>query len=158
MAKEFEFDFDDGSDDLSIVEIPVKIKGKRYVLREAGEDAACRYRNALARCSQMGPEGNVQSIDGPIADVEPLLVSLCMFEQLPDGTGHRTKSISVAVVRSWPARHVKELFEKLQDISDMGEDKESLQKQMIEIQKKLAKMSAEELAKNEPKSTEDTFS
>ena len=158
MAKEFEFDFDDGSDDLTIAEIPVKIKGKRYVLREAGEDATCRYRNALARCSKMGPEGNVQSIDGPIADVEPLLVSLCMFEQLPDGTGYKDKSILTGLVRSWPGRIVKQLFERIQDISDMGEDKESLQKQMTEIQKKLQKMSAEELAKNEPEPMEDTSS
>jgi hypothetical protein len=64
---------------LAPVEVPVKIGSGRYVLREASGDAACRYQNAVLKTTKLGPDGRPTDING-LADCEPLLVSLCLFE------------------------------------------------------------------------------
>jgi len=98
-------------DDLTPIEIPVRIQGKNYVLREASGDAACRYRNAVLACAQLTPEGKAVSVRN-LADVEPLLVSLCLFDE-------KGNPVSVNQVRKWPARVVKALYEKAKEISDL---------------------------------------
>lgn len=146
--------------DLSLIEIPVTVGDKKYILREASEDSACKYRNAMLRCTKLGPEGKPASVHG-IADVEPLLVSMCLFEALPDGSGFKNSCTRVETVRSWPSRIVKQLFEKTKEISDLDEedeDKESLEKQKKEVEEKLAKLEEDNAAKNMPESTEDTSS
>jgi hypothetical protein len=51
-----------------------------------------------------------------LANVEPLLVSLCLFRE-------NGAPVLLATVRSWPARVVKSLFEKAKEISDLGEER-----------------------------------
>lgn len=102
--------------DLSPIEVPVSIDGRSYILREATGDAACRYRNALLACTQLGPEGKPSSVKG-MADAEPLLVSLCLF----DDAG---KPVSGPTIRKWPARVLKALFDKATEISQLGEEED----------------------------------
>lgn len=134
MSEELNFD------DLAPIEIPVKVGGKAYLLREASGDAACKWRNALLKATRLGPEGKPVSIDG-MADTEPLLISLCLFETADNGDGSRTatKPVSIATIRSWPARVQAKLFAKCKDISalDETETEEALRKRLEDTQRKL---------------------
>jgi hypothetical protein len=115
-------------DEVCPAEVPVVIGSVRYVLREASEDAACKFRNALLRCTRPGPDGRPTTYDG-VADTEPLLVSLCLYAAdeggrvRPDRDGRPDPRhlVPLATVRSWPARVVKALAAKAQEISGLGE-------------------------------------
>ncbi|GAG42930.1 unnamed protein product, partial [marine sediment metagenome] len=72
-------------DDLAPVEVEVKLGGNDYLLREASEDAACKYLNAKMQRMQW-KEGDMSSVQG-LADVGPLLVSLCLVRLLPQPDG-----------------------------------------------------------------------
>ena len=143
-------------DSLSLIEVPVKIIDKNYVLREASEDAACRWRNSQVSGAKM-VDGKVSGL-GNLADGEPLLVSLCLFElvpevkQFPDG-----KPVPLQTVRSWPARVVKQLFAKAKEISGLSEGEESiedLEKQQSKLADRIADMrNGDDPAKKEPSST-----
>lgn len=111
-------------DDLALIEVPVSIGDKRYLLREASGNVACKYRNALLNCTVLGPEGKPQTVRN-MADVEPLLVSLCLFQLLeqPDGTV-KERPAQLADVRGWPNRIVKALFERAKEISELDEEEE----------------------------------
>lgn len=126
-------------DDITSVEVPVSIGGKKYVLREADGDAACKYRNALLRSTKLGPDGRPSSIDG-MADAEPLLVSLCLFEVYDDKGQEKRRLVLPSTIRSWPARVLKALFKKVRDISDLEEREtmEDLEKRIAEDNRKLA--------------------
>ena len=104
-----ELDFDD----LVEIEVPIKVKGKDYILREASSQAACAYRNAMIRCTTLGPDGRATRMDN-IADTEPLLVSLCLFQT--DG-----KPVDLGTIRSWPTRVVTALYDKAKEISSLNE-------------------------------------
>lgn len=119
------------------VEIPVSIRGVAYVLKEASGDAAAKYRNACLRATRVGKDGKFSAVDG-IADVEPLLVSLCLFTQ-------EGKRVSDSVVRGFPSKAVKALFDKAKEISGLNEVSnkdtiESLTKQRDVIEGKLHKL------------------
>ena len=138
--KDNDFDFSE----LTLIEFPVKIGDKECVLREASEDAARQYQNALTRHTSI-EDGKVRGIMGPIADTQSLFVSLCMFESSDDGKERR---VDVKEVRKWPARVVKKLFDKAKEISEIGEDGdtiESLEKQIAELQERLDDLRGDEL-------------
>ena len=116
--------------DLSLAEVPVQIGDKQYTLREATGDAACLYRNALLRCTKLGPQGKPETVQG-MADVEPYLVSLCLFDE-------NDKPVKASVIRKWPARIQASLFTRIKEISDLGDEGEG-----------------EEAAKNEPEGMTD---
>lgn len=136
-------------DDLTPIELPFSHLGKDYVLREATGEAACQFRNAQIACTTMGPEGKPKKFEN-VADVEPLLVSLCVWELLPDG---KEKRVPEATVRQWSARMQKRLFEKAKEISDLNESAETLEeltKEYRELGKRIKKMGEEkEEAKND---------
>ena len=103
-------------DNLELVELPVIVGDKSYTLREANGGAACQYRNALIECTKLGPGGVPTQLKG-IASVEPLLVSLCLFDE-------KGKRVPTSTIEKWPARVQKALFEKAKEISELGEDEE----------------------------------
>lgn len=110
----FEFDLTE------TITIPVRIKDKdgvvrEYELREATGDIACRWRNAIFARTELGPNGKPKSL-GNIADTEPILVSLCLFDTKTNN------NVSVQTVRSWPSKIQKSLFEKIKEISDLEDD------------------------------------
>lgn len=112
-------------DDFTLQEEPVKLFGKNYVLREATGAAACKWRNDIFKSTKLGPDGKPVSVDG-LADSEPNLVSLCLFERYDDGRGQtRERNVPLATIRGWPQRVVKRLFERAKDMSELGmEDQE----------------------------------
>lgn len=103
--------------DGDLVEIPVRIEGQDYTLREASGDAACKYRNALIHGTVLGPNGKPQKLRN-VADTEPLLVSLCLF----DANG---KNVPPERVRIWPSRIQAKLFNKAKEISDLDQQEET---------------------------------
>ncbi|MFA5056492.1 MAG: hypothetical protein WC485_00125 [Opitutaceae bacterium] len=138
-AKENELDFSD----LTIVELPVSIGDKKYVLREADGATACAYRNALMRCTKLGPDGKPLSMDG-IADLEPLLVAGCLFTQ----TG---EPVAEEDVRKMSYRVLKPLYAKAKSISglDGGNSRDELLAMRTNIDRQLAELDkAEETEKN----------
>lgn len=134
------------------VEVPVTIEGKRYVLREASGDAGCRYRNYLLDNTEF-EEGKPKRTRG-MANLEPLLVSLCLFELVigPDGDVKGEKPVNIATVRSWPSHIQKTLYTRAKAISGLNETEETVE----DLEKKLAKLKAQqEAAKNEQSGTMD---
>lgn len=139
--------------DLAVTEIPVELGERKYVLREASEGAACQFRNAITKAAKMA-DGKVVGIEN-IGDVEPLLVSLCLFEVLPDG-GTKNIGVPIQVVRGWPARVVKQLFAKAKEISELdeaAETEEAIEQQIARLQERLNAM---RLPKNAQSATPDT--
>ena len=127
-----DFDFDS----LEVIEIPVKVGGEVYTLREASGDAAFKFRNAAMKCTKLGPDGKPASVEG-IADIEPLLISLCLFDS-------KDKPVPVTKIRTWRNKVCKSLYEKILEISELGndEDASTLEKQLADIQAKLDKVRA----------------
>lgn len=112
-------------DDLTPAEIPVRHQGKRYVLREASEDAVRRWRNAGSRGLRM-EDGKVVGLDDQ-GDLNSLLVSLCLFEADEDGSVRASKNgnpvaVPLAVVRSWQGRVVKKMFDWVSEASGLRDD------------------------------------
>lgn len=153
-----EFDFSD----LTEIEIPVTLKYKskgvetllKCVLREASEDAAAKYTNALVKCTKLAG-GKPSAMEG-IGDLEPLLLSSCLFTVDDDPTKNN-KPVPSSVLRLCPARAIKKLYAKCKEISELGENDtvESLEKQIALFTKKLAKLKAESVP-NGQDSTETT--
>jgi SpoU rRNA methylase family enzyme len=141
--------------DLMPQAVPLTLGGKRYVLREASAAAAARWRNAVLRSTKMD-NGKVVSVDG-LADAEPLLVSLCVFEVAADGV---EKQVPLDTVRSWRASVVKALFEKAKAISELDEKdtKESLQEKVDRLRERMAELDADggDAAKNALGATTDS--
>jgi hypothetical protein len=134
-------------DDLSLIEVPVSIEGKKYTLREASGGAAIQYRNAMLASTKLGPGGTVTSVSG-MANIEPLLVSLCLFDE-------KGKRVSEATIKNWPSRVLKTLFDRAKEISELDEDGgdlESLNKQKDEIEEKIAQIESDSVG-NEQEST-----
>lgn len=125
-------------EDLTQVEVPVTLGNVKYILREATGEAAVKYQNAVTKCSRF-TDGEFSGIQGDLADTQPLLVSLCLFEA---ETG---KPVSLAKVKSWPYRVQKDLYTRAKLISDLDEktDKATLEKQLAAIQKQLAELANE---------------
>lgn len=138
--------------------IPVTIgdgdDAKEYELKEATGDAAVTWHNAMFSKTKLGPDGKPSSM-GAMGDTEPLLVSLCLFPKDSD------RNVSVVVIRSWPNRIQKSLFEKAKEISDLEEKDEStieaIEAKIEELTEKLEKLKAEEegSAKNSQDDTTD---
>lgn len=152
MSEREDYDFSD----LKIIEVPFKSPdGKRYVLREANGDVAAKYRNTLVKCTKLGPEGRPSGMEG-IGELEPFLVSLCSFTVDEEPTKNN-KPVSASIVRAWPSKMVKKLYAKAKEISELGEDDtiESLEKQIADLTKRLAKLRAETVP-NVSDSTETT--
>jgi hypothetical protein len=124
-------------DDLTLREVPVRLGGQAYVLREASVAAACQYRNAILRAGRFGADGKVQAYED-LADIEPLLVSLCLFEA--DGG----RPVSLATVKRWPARLLQPLYRQAKALSELDLDTvEGLEQQIREAQDKLTRLRAE---------------
>lgn len=127
--------------DITTIEMPFNLKGKSYTLREASGSAACQYRNAVMNGMTLGPDGKPVKMEG-LADSEPLLVSLCVFDD-------RQNPIALNKVRSWPNRVVKRLYEKAKKISQLDESPETVDeliKQRDELTKRIEQLQQRETA------------
>jgi hypothetical protein len=124
------------SDDLNfasiaLVEVPVTLGDKKYVLREASEAAALRFRGSQLQDAKL-VDGKVSANISRVAESQALLVSLCLFDE-------NGKPVPLATVLDMRARIVKRLFDKAKEISDLDEreGKEELEKRLADTQAKI---------------------
>jgi hypothetical protein len=132
--------------DGELTEVPVRVNGVEYVLREATGDVACKYRNAITKqttLTESQDESRTIKV-GNIADSEPYLVHLCLFDT-------ENNNVPLSKVRSWPPKVVSALYNRAKEISelDQDEDVESLIKQRDKLNQQIAKLQKEDPAKNE---------
>ena len=143
MSDNHEFDFDQ---QLVTTEIPVRYQGKDYTLREPSEDSAAKYRSFQLRNARM-VGGKLNADITKIAESQAFLLSMCLY----NGDGH---AVSIGIIRSWPARIIKPLFEKAREMGSLIEGEETVEQlatQITSLQKKLeAKRAGEDRAKNLP--------
>lgn len=127
----YQFDFDS----VVPVEIPFVYKGVNYLLVEATEEAAVSFRNSQTRQTKLNPETKFVSV-GDIADSEPYLVSLCLFKV----DGEKRTPVPLPVVRTWPHKVIKKLFNTAKEISDLVDESpdEELDKQIETLQRRKA--------------------
>lgn len=104
---------------------PVRFEGKSYTLKEASGRAAVEYRNAVSACLQYGPDGRIAGVRN-IASVEPLLISLCLFDE-------KGKNVPKHVIESWPSRVQRAIFDRAKQISDLGEEMSAERKLLEEV-------------------------
>lgn len=136
-------------DDLEPIEIPVKYRGKMYILKEPTGDVVAKWRNTVLKCTKL-TDGKPSQIDG-LADSEPLLVSMCLFERQESGrggTGWVDKQVPVNVIRGWQAQVVKRLFDECKRIGQLDEADtvESLEKRIKADQEKLVELKSKQPA------------
>lgn len=155
-----EYDLDFSSH--AAIEIPVSIPDRKsgkvvnYFLREAIGDAVVKYENEMLKCTQLGESGRPSSVRG-MADVEPLLVSMCLFFNCPEDTKFHNQPVAQSVIRAFPSRILKKLYETAKQISEIGTDTDvkTLEGQLTSLLKKLAAArERENHSKNEPLATE----
>ncbi len=141
-------EFDPIVETLEEIVVPVTIDGVAYTLHEATGEAACQYRNAAIACSRFGDKGKLAGIQG-IGDLEPLLVSLCLRDAA-------SKPVPQKVIRAWPARVQKRLYDTAKKISQLDEtdDLETLKKQRDELDERIKEMD-EGNYPNSPSATTD---
>jgi hypothetical protein len=102
---------------LEPIEIPVTIGDTNYILMEASGDSSAKFRNMMLN--------NTELVDGKptkvtnYANVESYLVFLCL--RYADGD-KKDKQVPHEVVKRWPARVVKKLYETAKEISELDED------------------------------------
>lgn len=95
--------------DMEPFTIPFQVNGKNYELREPTCLAKKKYTNErLSRITFN--KGAVTSVRD-LGDLEPLLVSLCTFEE------GAKKHVDVSLVESWPGRITSKLFEAAKTIA-----------------------------------------
>lgn len=120
--------------------VPIEYHGERYVLKSADAEAAVAYENAQLRGTQRDPEtGKVVGQVG-LADTEPLLVHLCLWNE------EETQRIPERKIRSWPAFLVKRLFDKAKEISNLGlySDLSSMKEYCAKLQEAINRAETEE--------------
>lgn len=124
--------------DLETIKVPVTISTTKYLLIEASEDDARKYRNAATSAGKIvfreNEDREVQP--GNIGDLQSYLLSLCLHELDQNGVAIRTAPL--VTIRSWPARVVKSLFARAKEISDLTEAPETLE----ELQKQIDRLTA----------------
>lgn len=102
-------------DSVTLQEVPVTIAGVSYVLRGATGAASCTYRNAMLAATKLNSEGKPTSLEG-MADTEPLLVSLCLFDS-------NNVAVPLATILNWPNHILKDLYDAAKEISRLDEKK-----------------------------------
>lgn len=113
------------------------IGGKKYLLREATEDQAVKFKNMSAKAVKF-KDGETTGIEGA-ANVEPFLLSLTMVEVDADG---KEKQVFESFIRTLLARVVSPLFDWVRDASGLGgkDTVESIDKKIADLTKKRAEV------------------
>ncbi len=135
-------------DSLDRIVVPVKIGNRNFKLYDASEDAAVKFQNIASRAVKF-TAGEMSGIEG-VANVEPLLVSMCLWE-VKDG---QELPIAEGEIRKWPSRVVKPLFDRVKKISGMDDERfktvQDVDKEIAKLQKRRAELLADDTA---PKGT-----
>ena len=132
--------------DITPKEVSVRIGGELYVLKEATGDSACKWQNKAVNATKLGPDGKPVAV-GNIADIEPYLLSLCLFPVSKAGTV-ADKAVPEAIIRQWPSHVTSRLYEKVLVMSGLRKEKSKadLVRELEEIQQKLEVIDTEQEA------------
>lgn len=136
-------DFDAGDQSLDLTIIPVKFKGKNYLLIEALADAVARWKNAQLAGSVISDQRTVSV--GNMADSELLLLGDCLFFPdkdgnpllQPNGDLQLNARVKKEHIKGWPNRVVSQLYDRLMAISGLNAGKETVES----LEKKIAELS-----------------
>jgi hypothetical protein len=143
-------------DDLEPIQVPVKYRGKKFVLVEASADSVIKYRNANMRATRFNTreDGTVTSAGFEnIHDPEIMVVSLNLYfadqttgqlQLNAQGAPDIKFRVAEPAIREWPSRVQSALFERLKQITPDLEGRrdtvDSLEKERLIIDRKLAKL------------------
>lgn len=105
----------------TIVEIPVKIDDKDYILQEASGGAANVYNNDLLRGMTLGKDRRTYQSSG-IAEINTRLLSQCLFEVIEKDGKPTRELVNIVTIKKWPDRIQTKLIEKLKEISNVDDD------------------------------------
>jgi len=124
---------------LDCIELPVVVGNQKYILREANGDTAVKFQNARLAKHEYNEDGRLVRLKDT-ADLEPFLVSMCLF--MEDGV----TPVSEATIRSWPSHISSKLFDTGKKISHIDEvdDLETLEKQLVQLQNKVEQLRKKE--------------
>lgn len=135
-------------DDLTPRSKPATIGGKRYILREASEGAAAKYRDALQEGTRVSQEG--EAFVGSNGGADTLLLSLCLFELYDLRGEEKERSVVLSEVHRWPARIVRPMVDWIKEVSGMTQTAtaEGIQKEIAKLQLKLKRLEKDGSSKN----------
>lgn len=132
------------SEQLDEITTPFEWKGKQYVLTEAGEAAAVKYRNDSVKAAVYNPQGKVVGVNNH-ADIDPQLVANCLFQADAEGVivvkNDKRQGVTLQFVLSLPARIVDKMAAWVKQVSHLEDESEAaLEKKIARLQEKLAKV------------------
>jgi hypothetical protein len=121
---------------------------KPHVLVEAEAETVFKYRNEVARVATL-EDGKLSKV-GNVADADGYLLSMCLYAVNADGS---RKQVPITTLRKWPNKLVKQLLERLEEMSDLGGSKTIVQveKEIAKLTKKLARLKSDEEGTTGPK-------
>ena len=129
-------------DDLSPQVFEFSYRGAEYVLREPSESAALAFRQAQLKNAKM-VDGKVTTDIERIYDSQSLLVTNCVFVKAKTKDGTEVEQpAKIDVIRGFPARVVKDLFDKAREMGGLNEDdtEDGLVKQINGLETRLQKL------------------
>jgi hypothetical protein len=134
MSEEFNFDFDHDQP----AEVKIKFQSRVWTLREATEETAVKWRGMQLSNARV-VDGQLQANVDRIAESQAFLVSRCLFDE-------EGKPVKLDVVKAWPSRVVRPLFERCKEISSLneGEDQAALEKRFGEVVVKVGSLALTE--------------
>jgi hypothetical protein len=99
------------------ISIPVKIPGDstEYTLKTFNGADATKFHNAQAKTIRFDSAGNPVGFNDRIADIEPLLISLCLWDD-------KGRKVSVSKIGSWPFPIQRKLYKTAQQINQIAEE------------------------------------
>jgi hypothetical protein len=115
--------------------------GKNYLLKEGTAGAVTEYRNAISKSTKISADGTI--LQQANFEVEPLLVSLCIFEIENNNGQTSLKPVSLDTVRAWPHRVQQELYERAEAMTGLGMEgstEEALLRQRDRIDRRLEQL------------------
>lgn len=98
---------------LAPIQVEVSMNGEEFILQEASGAVAKKFQNA--RLSKIKFVDGKPSSLSEVGDIEPYLVSLCLFRKSDKGL----TSVKQSEVESWPYRIQEKLFLKAKQISGL---------------------------------------
>lgn len=137
-------------DTLDVQQIPVKAGNRTFLLKEASAGAVCQYQDAISASAVYNDKG-VKTGHKGLADVESLLVSLCLVEVKDGGYAN----VSIDDVKTWPEAVKQKLYTTVCRMSNINQPDtmEELLEHKEHIEKLIAKLKADQLVPNEDSGT-----
>ena len=131
MSEALEFNFE-------TTEVPVKVNGKSYILREADAGQVASFRNKATSGAVM-ENGKVVGMKG-VGELNCYLVSLCLVVD-----DEKRTPVSLETIKKWPSKVVEKLADeaaRISELKDEEETEETLSKKIEELNKALTELRA----------------